>query len=288
MRNKRNRVIIWGDGAVGTGLAVALSHSRDVILIGPPSSGRGRINLEATGEYPGKAIVDKFEAGDDIKGDDCVVAVKAPDLQHVAGPAEKSAKGRCICLTNGMGLEAEWGESWNTRVEPAVLTAGFSLEKQGLVDTAAGRLIVSSDGSAVELFSECGIPLEITDELDSVRWAKWLVNSVINPLSALAGLRNNQLLKAGLKSVIDRMFNELVQVIPEDYGDAAHREAETMLDFLLRSSGNRSSMLQDIETGRKTEIDYLTGLCEKRLPDECPTAAVVTDLVKARALRPFP
>lgn len=287
MPSNRDRVVIWGDGAVGTGLAVALSRYLDVVLIGPSGCGRGRTRLESTGEFSGEATVDKFEAGDDVNGRYCVVAVKAFDLKDVASLAEKSTENRCICLTNGMNLEAEWGLSWSKRVEPAVLTAGFFLRKQRLVDTSPGELVLSSDGIAKSLFRNCGIPVEITDSMETVRWAKWLVNSVINPLGALAGVRNNLLRQAGLSSLIEKLFRELVQVIPFDYREAAEEEASVMLDFLLSSSRNRSSMLQDIDANRRTEIDFLTGLYEKRLPGKCPAAAAVTDLVRARALQPF-
>lgn len=287
MPSNRDRVVIWGNGAVGTGLAVALSYSLDVVLIGPPGCGRERIRLESIGEFSGKATVDKLEAGDDVNGKYCVVAVKAPDLKDVASLAESSTSNRCICFTNGMGLEAEWGRSWTERVEPAVLTAGFLLMNQRLVDTAPGELLLSSVGVARLLFKDCGIPIETTDNMDTVRWAKWLVNSVINPLSALAGVRNNQLRHVGLSHLIESLFRELVQVIPFDYREDAEEEASVMLDFLFSSSGNRSSMLQDIDANRRTEIDFLTGLYEKRLPGKCPTAAVVTDLIRARASQPF-
>ncbi len=281
MPSNRDRVVIWGDGAVGTGLAVVLSRSMDVVLIGPPGCGRGRIRLKSTGEFSGEATVDKLEAGDDVSGRYCIVAVKAFDLKDVASLAEGSTANRCICFTNGMGLEDVWGASWTERVEPAVLTAGFFLMDQRFVDTASGSLIASSGGSARLLFKDCGIPIEITDDMETVRWAKWLVNSVVNPLSALAGVRNNRLRHAGLSPLIERLFRELINVIPFDYREAAEEEASAMLDFLLSSSGNRSSMLQDIDANRRTEIDFLTGLYEKRLPGECPAAAVITDLIRA-------
>ncbi len=287
MPSNRDRVIIWGDGAVGTGLAVVLSRSLDVVLIGPPGCGRGRIRLESKGEFGGKATVNKLEAGDDVSGRYCVVAVKAFDLKDVASLAEGSTANRCVCLTNGMGLEDVWGASWTERVEPAVLTAGFLHMDQRFVNTAPGELILSSDGTARLLFKDCGIPIEITDDMETVRWAKWLVNSVVNPLSALAGVRNNRLRHVGLSPLINRLFLELVQVIPFNYREASEEEASAMLDFLLSSSGNRSSMLQDIDANRRTEIDFLTGLHEKRLPGKCPAAAAVTDLLKARASQPF-
>lgn len=284
---KNRSVIIWGDGAVGKGLAVALSSSFSVFLAGPHRSGRGSIELTSSGAFSGKGIIEKIESGDYIHCDYCVVALKAYDLGYAANHAMASTDGRCICITNGMGLEEEWGESWNERVETAVLTAGFHLLDRYSVEISEGDLIVSSGGTASDLFRESFLHVVPTFEMDIVRWSKWLVNSVINPLGALSSLRNNQLLKAGLGTVIDTLFLELVGVIPADMRNAASVKAAEMMDFLLESQPNMCSMLQDVLSGRRTEIDYLTGLYRRKLKDECPTATIVSDLVSARAYQLF-
>ncbi len=286
MQQKNRSVIIWGDGAVGKGLAVTLSSYLDVFLAGPPGSGRGRMKLESSGAYSGRAVIEKIEAGDRIHCDFCIVALKAYDLKCAAKPAMNSSDGRCICLTNGMGLEEEWGESWKEGVEPAVLTAGFHLLDKDFVGTAEGDLYVSYGGRAHDLFRESSLHLVQTFEIEIVRWSKWLTNSVINPLGALSGLRNNQLLEAGLGTVVDILFTELTGVIPVILRDTAVEKAREMLNFLLESSFNRCSMLQDIVAGRRTEIDFLTGLHEKQFRENCPAAATITSLVRARALQP--
>ncbi len=282
---KNKSVIIWGDGAVGKGLAVALSSYLNVLIAGPQGSGRGRMKIESSGAYSGSAVIEKVESGDRIHCDYCIVALKAFDLEYAAKPAMNSSNERCICLTNGMGLESEWGESWEERVEPAVLTAGFFLREKDFVETSEGDLIVSSGGVAFELFRESYFSVVSVEEMEIIRWSKWLTNSVINPLGALTGLRNNQLLKAGLGRTADTLFTELAGVIPPVLRDAAVDVARDMLDFLLESSPNRCSMLQDILAGRRTEINFLTGLHEKQLRGKCPTAASVTGLVRARALQ---
>ncbi|NOQ22655.1 MAG: hypothetical protein GQ565_08405 [Candidatus Aegiribacteria sp.] len=281
MQQKNSSVIIWGDGAVGKGLAVILSGYLDVFLAGPPGSGRGRKKLESSGAYSGSAVIEKVESGDLIHCDYCIVALKAYDLKLASEVIMNSSDESCICLTNGMGLREEWGDSWEERVEPAVLTAGFNLRDEGFVETAEGDLIVSSGGSAEELFRESSLNVVPTCEMKVVRWSKWLTNSVINPLGALSGFRNNQLLEAGLGTAADTLFTELTGVIPLVLRDAAVEKARGMMDFLLESSSNRCSMLQDILSGRRTEIDYLTGLHEKQLRGKCPSAALVTDLVRA-------
>ena len=283
----RNRsVIVWGDGAVGKGLAVALSGYMNVFLAGPAGSGRGRMELESSGACSGRAVIEKIESGDRIHCDYSVVALKAYDLKYAAEAAMNSTDGLCICITNGMGLEDEWGECWEERVEPAVLTAGFLLLSKGFIETAEGDLIVSCGGRAFELFRGSSLHVVPTEDMEIVRWSKWLANSVINPLGAISGLRNNQLLEAGLGTTADILFMELSGVIPARLRDAAVKRAGEMLDFLLESSFNRCSMLQDILTGRKTEIDFLTGLYKKNLMDKCAVASVLTDMVKAITLQP--
>ena len=275
-------VVIWGDGAVGTGIAVALSSERRVVLVGPPGSGRGPARIESLGAYPGTAQILRTEPDDRPRGDACIVAVKSYDLREVSLGAEASSDAHCICLSNGMGLEAEWGSGWAGRVEPALLTAGFRLVSPFTVATTRGTIIVRSDGSAEALFSGTPIPVEPTAELEAARWGKWLANSVINPLGALTGLPNDRLLDAGLGPLIDHLATELAAVVPSEMREAAAACSDRMLAFLLESSPNMCSMLQDLEAGRKSEIGNLTGLCEVLEPGSCPTAELLTALVRAR------
>jgi len=208
--------------------------------------------------------------------------VKSYDLGAVAPFAEKSATGKCVCVTNGMGLEAEWGPGWKQRVEPALLTAGFNLIRRGLVETSPGGLMARRGGAAEGLFRGGPVPVETTDELESARWAKWMVNSALNPLGALAGLPNYHLSGAGLEDAIRLLMSELARLVPESLRGTVVSSAGRMIEFLLRESGNRCSMLQDLEAGRRTEIANLTGLCATIAPGTCPMAELVSALVIAR------
>jgi ketopantoate reductase len=181
-----------------------------------------------------------------------------------------------------MGLEAEWGPGWAGRVEPALLTAGFRLAAPSRVETTRGTIIVGSRGCAEALFSGTPIPVEATAELEAARWGKWLANSVINPLGALTGLPNDRLLDAGLGPLIETLAAELVVIVPPALREAAAAFSARMLAFLLESSPNLCSMLQDLAAGRKSEIGHLTGLCGMLEPGRCPSAELLTALVHAR------
>jgi len=266
---------------VGTGLAVALSASFRTVLVGPPGSGRGPALVETAGAYPGRALVTRAEPDDLPGGDACIVAVKAYDLRGVSRPAEASCDGVCVCVSNGMGLEEEWGPGWGSRVEPALLTAGFGRASRSVVSTTPGVVIVRAAGAALDLFSGGPIPVRETCDLESARWGKWLANSIVNPLGALTGLPNDRLRAAGLQPLIDRLARELETTVPPALRGEAAGIAAGMLEFLLSASGNICSMRQDVEAGRRTEIRHLTGFSARLDPAGRPAAAALTALVTA-------
>ena len=274
-----DRIAIWGDGAVGTGLAVALSSHFDTVLLGPPGSGRGQALVTASGFIQGSTHVLKAESGDEITADNCIVAVKAYHIPNIVEDLSSSFDS-CISVVNGMGLSPLWGDMADG-VEYAVLTAGFNLKEPGRVECSDGAVTVQRGAAAESIFQDCSIPVETTGDMETVRWSKWLVNSVINPLGAVSRLRNDMLLQAGLDCSIEALFDELVKGVPAGCRESAAERARHTLDELLRGSANCSSMLQDVLAGRRTEIDFLTGLLPSLSNEEAPLTNFLTALVRA-------
>jgi 2-dehydropantoate 2-reductase len=276
-----SRIVIWGDGAVGSGLSVTLSRNgHEIELIGPPGSGRGEREISSTGAILGKATVIHHESTDPVSGDVCIVAVKAYILAEISSSALSSAD-RILCICNGMELDEAWGGRTSDVVEYVVLTMGFHLGSSASVAVSPGMIFVSEQGDAADLFDSTRLSIVRVKSIETVRWAKWLVNSTLNPLGAITGFRNNQLSGPDIDPLMSVLFAELEDVIPDEYRRKAVPMAGEMLEHLVRESGNRCSMLQDLESSRRTEIDFLTGLAEKKLPGKCPTAFAVSSLVRA-------
>jgi len=284
------RVLVWGNGSVGSGLALILSENCEVTLLGPPGCAAGTLFLRSEGAMACSAAVQQLPADSPPSGDYSVIAVKAGDLSSLAvlmGSGRTSAGGSflpALCITNGMGLESAWGSGWERDIEPAVLTAGFRLLDGGVVKISPGRIIVEENGIGDILFSSTSLETAATDRMEIVRWAKWLANSVINPIGALSGLRNNQLKGAGLQPLMESLTDELLSVVPSGMKQEVRDLAGEMLEFLLSRSDNYCSMLQDVQSGRETEIDYLTGLCRGSHPSSCRVASALVSLVRARVL----
>lgn len=125
-------------------------------------------------------------------------------------------------------------------------------------------------------------PTELTDNLSGIRWSRLLVGSAINGMSTVLGCTFGELAKNPVALTCARhVAGECVRVskslnIPMESPVPGHdldildaktdseiQEAEALLQKLLVvSRSGKSSMLQDLEHGRHTEIDELNGaLC---------------------------
>lgn len=277
---------IWGDGAVGTGLAAALSADHEIVLVGPVGSLDAEMPVEATGAAEGRRIVRHFPADLAPYCAVVVMAVKATDLGDASAMSRRAGSGAHICLCNGMGLAEAWGPGWDS-VEKSVVLGGFERTGPGSVIIHPGGLIVAEGGLMQSVLEGSGIAStpKPPRALEVARWAKWLVNSSLNPVAALSSLRNDELPSAGLSPLVYGILDEITPAVPCPMRDEALEDARGMLGFLLGCSHNRASMLQDMDAGRRTEIDFMTGLAERTLPGACPAASAVASLVRARSAR---
>jgi 2-dehydropantoate 2-reductase len=229
--------------------------------VGPRGCPGGELLIRCTGWLDGEARVRYLDSGTSHPGEAevCFVAVKAYDIADASSLVEESSE-TAVVLTNGMGLRDEWKGDWDRRVEPGVTTAGFSIEGDTLM-SFSGAFDVPAGGEAFRLLSSVlsrGGVREAAD-VEKIRWAKWLVNSTLNPVAALTGLPNNRIADAGLRPLIENLLKELTECLPERLARDSEAIARKMLQRLLVESGNICSMLQDVLEGRRTEIDYLTG-----------------------------
>ena len=130
------------------------------------------------------------------------------------------------------------------------------------------------------------MPASLVEDVRSRIWLKAVLNAALNPLTALLGKKTGELLDGGpLETAIKSIVRESVAIARSS--DALLDE-EAVLDTIRRvaeaTRANKSSMLQDLEKGRRTEIDAINGAMvriarEKDLPH--PLNALLTCLVKA-------
>jgi 2-dehydropantoate 2-reductase len=162
--------------------------------------------------------------------------------------------------------------------------------------------------AALQLLEDLNVSWKPISHIQLTMRRKLVVNSVINPLTALMRCRNGEILQSPAgKALMSRVCQEAANVF------AAQMEAETMVgedeDFprlppMLMAknleqevtrvanltANNKSSMLTDVEKGRSTELDYINGYIMRlgalyKVP--VPTTTTLYHLIKMRTSPPL-
>src|SRR5260370_535861 len=167
---------------------------------------------------------------------------------------------RCLRWINSMCFRRSVAKAGDEGVE-AMGTGEVGESGVGMNWVGEMKGKVSDRCLAIErAFRKAGFPTSISNSIKGVLWAKAIVNSAINPISAITHLRNRDV----------RRIPELREIAFKavDEGSAVARASGILLDpfpksllakVLAQTPRNKSSMLQDIEAGRKTEIRQLNG-----------------------------
>ena len=222
----------------------------------------------------------------------CVKSYQTADVAPIARRAVR-AGGLIVTLQNGRGnreqLEAAPGRG---RVVLGVTTAGASLLAPGRIQAFPGAVLLDRtvDAGAVERVADrlrdAGFHAEAVDDIERHAWLKLAVNCGINPLSATLGLTNGGL--AADPALRERMIAAAREVaaVAAAAGITLHEDVTDVVVAVARATGgNRSSMLQDVQSGRPTEIDALCGaVCRDGARLGVPTPVNARLLEDVRAL----
>jgi 2-dehydropantoate 2-reductase len=137
----------------------------------------------------------------------------------------------------------------------------------------------------VNLLEEAGFQTLMSKKMEERVWSKLIINAVINPLTAILRVKNGKLLEsAWTKELMQDLYREAC-LVAEAKGIKLPDELwQTIITVCEATSRNHSSMLQDIEQSRPTEIDRINGSLlqmAKELSLDLPVHHTVYRLVKA-------
>jgi 2-dehydropantoate 2-reductase len=266
------RILVFGAGALGSFVGGLLSKKNDVILIG-----RKR-HVEAIQEnglvIRGKTdTVVRPQAKEQLDGNEApewvMVATKSYDTEDAMRALNAFHEDAVfLSLQNGLGNE-EVISRYARRVVGGVTSHGITMDRPGrIIHAGIGRTVLGdyqgAEGRAaemVEALTEAGIETEKTDDIRTEIWKKVIVNAGINPLSAITGQKNGFILESpDLERTLEAICLEAVAVANAHGIDISSEEAVEQAKEVARlTAENKSSMLQDIERGRRTEIDSICG-----------------------------
>jgi len=172
------------------------------------------------------------------------------------------------------------GQGANTVAWGHIRHAGDGPTRLGPLVPAGGEAATR----AAEVLSRALPDVAVVADVPGMLWRKLLANVVINPLTALTGLRNGQLLDVPvLRAAMADLAAEAESVARAAGIDLSPGEGLALAEAACRqTAANRSSMLQDVSQSRPTEIDDLCGAVVReagRLGLTAPLNAAMVRLV---------
>ncbi len=180
-----------------------------------------------------------------------------------------------VLLQNGMGVREILQRELPRAIilhalstEGCFRTARFAITHAGYGETLIGGIDPAQQTAAQEIVQllQCERPIAFAADIEIRLWLKLAVNSVINPLTALHRCRNGELLQLhDIDLRIAQLCDELAGVAHADGIAIDSLQLREEIYRVARTTAqNKSSMLQDIEAQRVTEIDYINGFIVQR------------------------
>jgi 2-dehydropantoate 2-reductase len=285
------RIIVYGIGAIG-GQAAGRLHSagHEIVAVEPWAAQREAVardglriaNLDGSVERHHPPVV----APEELSGRAglCLLAVKSYDtegalervLPHLAADAP------IVSLQNSINEEWIAPRAGAGRVLGGVVLVNAVLLEPGLVTatasvsraTAGARLPglyvgeylrpPGEQARRVAALMQAVWPSAVIEDLMHERWTKLLTNTALNPVSGIAGLRSAAMLAdAAARRARVHIAAEVLQVA----GAAGRSDAfeRGLAERASRVSADAAtSLYQDVLRGRRTEVDYFSGLVAEK------------------------
>jgi 2-dehydropantoate 2-reductase len=317
------RICVYGAGAIGGYMAVRLAEGGNEVSVVARGAHLEAIREDGLKleSVDGDAVAEVAASDDPAElgeQDAVIVAVKAPAVADIA-PRMAPLLGADTIIVTAMNGVPHWyfhgieGPLAGTRLaclDPeGVIAAGLPPERcigavvypaaelvaPGLVrHTYSNRFQIGEpDGSRSdritalhEAMAAGGLRAPIRPDIRKDIWIKLWGNVSLNPVSALTGATLDLLVNdPGTQAIVRAMMTE-AHAIAEALGVTFPIDVEKRLDGVREVGAHKTSMLQDLEAGRRMEIDALvTAVIElaELVGVEVPTIRIIHGLVVQRA-----
>jgi 2-dehydropantoate 2-reductase len=203
-----------------------------------------------------------------------LIAVKQGQLDESIRAIEKFVGGGTIIMSllNGITSEEIIGRVYGMEKILRAFVVGTDSVREGtrVVFSSTGKIVFGTErGSASnqnvravkDLFDRAGIRFSVPDDITREQWWKFMLNVGINQVSAIlkapygvfqASAEAQELLRLASLEVLAIAGRKGIGLAPADI--AEHLEVIRTLN-----PDGKTSMLQDVEAGRKTEVELFAG-----------------------------
>ncbi len=285
------KVLVYGGGAVGLGLASCLLKSKaqvDIIARKDTVQSLRKNGLVRTGIFgdyhAGPSAFGSYTSLNELSDrlyDYVLVCTKSFDSLEAAKDLCEhktifTRKTKIVLSQNGWGNAEAFTIFFDEEmVYNARVITGFQRNKPNEVTITVhadaihiGNLFGENVSSVEELsaaINNGGIPCMTTGEIVKDIWAKMLYNCALNPLGAVLDvpygkLAEHQSSRAIMNGIVEEVFAVMTKAGHRTHWRSAGDFLEVFYNKLVPDTAeHKSSTLQDIAAGKPTEIDALNG-----------------------------
>jgi 2-dehydropantoate 2-reductase len=298
------KIAVVGAGAMGSLFGAMLAEAGnevwlyDVWIEHVQTINKDGLHIERDGQTRTLSIEATTDPEQIGQAELVIIFVKSTHTAAAAETARKLAgsEGAVMTLQNGMGNADILSEF----IDPERVLAGTT--SHGATMLGPGRIRHAGVGATTigawaetergrerahklsYFFTGIGIETEAVDDVRRVLWNKLLINIGINAITALTAIKNGQILDLEITRQLSRhAVEEAMEIagkmnikVREDAVDHVYAVAEA-------TAVNRSSMGQDVDHKRQTEIGTINGFIvrqAKRLGLQAPVNETLTALIQ--------
>jgi 2-dehydropantoate 2-reductase len=273
------RICIVGCGAVGSLFAANLAQLDDLEVWAYDLASEhvdainvNGLRLSGAGDVVGRVRA-TADAGELPACDFGIVATKAMHTEGaIAATSHAFADGAVCSVQNGLGNEEALARHVSRVIRGTTFPAGRLVEPGHVQwdvkgDTTIGPFEPSPAAQAdierlAEACTRAGLPTAAVADARGPQWRKVIFNAATNPVGALTGLSHGRVCEdPALRRLVTGLVDE-GKAVADAQGIELDADPEELIDHAARPEvayDHKASMLQDVEAGRETEIDYLNG-----------------------------
>lgn len=276
------RIAVVGAGAVGGYFGGLLAHAgAPVIMIGRQAFvdavGNGALVLDTLQSCKNVRVEASTELSA-VQGADLILfCVKTTDNAATAQALAPFVRpgATVVSLQNGIDNTEQIRAAANIDALPAAVYVAASTPQPGHVKhVGRGDLIIGPEREQTKklagVFERANIPCRISANIEGELWIKLISNCALNAVSALGRARygriaGNSDARKVLQSVVDEVLAvaRAANVVLPGVENSESAMAGAMM-VATQMAGALSSTAQDINRGRRTEIDSLNGYIARR------------------------
>jgi 2-dehydropantoate 2-reductase len=203
-----------------------------------------------------------------------IVAVKHHQLEQAISEMKEFVGPQTIILSvmNGIDSEQLIGAVYGISKVIYGLTLGIDAVRDGnsityknqgriLFGEAKNSIVTSRVRSISDLFTKAAIAHEIPPDMIRSLWFKFMINVGVNQVSAVLGASYGVMqTSSDARELMDSAMREVISIARALEIDLSEKDIVEWYKVLgsLNPTG-KTSMLQDVEAGRKTEVEMLAG-----------------------------